>query len=531
MKSTEIKKQNSTTLKSIIVKNYELKWNSVYTMEKIVKCFGTQYEQTQFEQRHSLRTRQIEYLCRRAEKKYGTSLCLTSKLDMYGNFKFRIAKIVIPKKLQKQQELVEIPIVNPVDDVISSIFECNKSYVMDDGFTFYLHDVYSAETLVKYFGNETSRTYFGQMHKIRQKHRVTINNAARVRYGMYFVKCNKKDEYRGSMYVLSRIGHPNEQLLLRKMNKNIYQYIIPIFLGKMLQMSKGDADAPTAHVTKHSLYAMCECANQNYLVYSLNIGTRKSLSKSLGIPHDIVMKYFVKLEALCLNATNGMLKYLESCGCLHFRNIYKGSVDNVDFSKSHRTGNKQIFVRMNMKETLTQDEVDAYHKLLARLDKELHIKNERERWFGGKTATYRKKLSEALQTDGLCKKRYKYIYQTTEIIITEIDLCRRILKHLYHIDDVKNFDFTLLYEGLNQFIYDSMMPGSLLSGEECVAITLLNETLIKHDAALLKSEYMELDKDKKYDIFVNSTYLGNLSGKQKSKDKKQTSDDIPDEHK
>lgn len=512
-----VEDQNPKFSESIIVGDQELKLHSVYDMKTMVKCFGTKTDTNQFKSRHFLNIKQIDYLCKRARKRYGIGLDMASQIDEYGNFGFIVSEIV--ELTSKNQEQVEIPIVNPVDDVVLNIFECSKSYVMDDSFTFALHNVYSAETLVKYFGNETSRTYYKQHHKIERYHWTAIANTARSRYGLYFTKFNQKDEYKGRMYVLSRIGHPNEQLLLQKMNKNIYQYIIPIFLGKILQASKGSADTPIVHATKHSLYTMVECANRNYIAYASNLGTKKLLSKLLNIPHDTVARYFSKFEFLCSHAMKSMLRYLESCDCLCSQKVYKGSVNNVSFAKNSKTGNKQIFVRMDMRETLTKDEADAYHQLLSRLDKEFHIKDDRERWFGKNTSAYKQKLYKSLRTDGLCDKRYKYVYQITEIVVTDVALCMRILKHLYHIDDVKNYDFTSLYEKLDQFIYDRMMPEHPSSDEERAAITLLNETLVKHDAELLQSKYIKPNNEEKYDIFVNSTYLGNLSGIKNPKDK------------
>lgn len=511
-----IENQKSNILESVIVRDQELRLYSMYNMEMMVKCFGMKTDTKQFQLRHFLNMKQIDALCKRARKKHGIGLDMTSQIDEYGNFGFMISGI--DERKSKDQKQVEIPIVNPVDDVVSNIFECSKSYVMDDGFTFILHHVYSAATLVKYFGNETSQTYFEQYHKIERYHRIAIANVARSKYGLYFTKFNQKDEYRGRMYVLSRIGHPNEQLLLQKMNKNIYQYMIPIFLGKILQASQGSADTPIVHATKHSLYTMTGCANQNYIAYASNFGAKKILSELLNIPHDTVMQYFSKFDFLCSYAMKNMIRYLESCDCLYARKIYKGSVNNVAFAKNNKTGNKQIFVRMDMKETLTKEETDAYRQLLSRLDKELHIKDDRERWFGKNTSRYKQKMYKALRTDGLCGKRYKYVYQATEIVVTDVALCMRILKHLYHIDDVKNYDFTLLYEKLDQFIYERMMPEPSSSDEERAAITLLNETLVKHDAELLQSEYVKPNNEEKYDIFVNSTYLGNLSGTQNYKD-------------
>lgn len=286
----------------------------------------------------------------------------------------------------------------------------------------------SLELVVNRFGTEKMKTEFAKNHKLKSNRITQLLNRAS-RENIQLVESTKVDKWKNHKYRVKQINY-NDTQLIKKMNRNLYQFLIPSFLYFVCNgyNEKGN-DKYT--MTTNLLAMNSELVNGNYISANLH---KTLLAKKLDINDtNSVYIYFEKVNNMINNAITQMLKYLKSYLCIEYEYVFKCKrIENI-YVDSKSEDQVDIVYSDREYRDMTSSEKKLYFNILKELDEKYALRNEKERWFSKKSKDYKYDLKNELRKYGI-----DHVYKTFDIHIINIERCQQLLKQQYKIDIKKD---------------------------------------------------------------------------------------------
>lgn len=211
-----------------------------------------------------------------------------------------------------------------------------------------------------------------------------------------------------------------------KMNSELYQYIIPLILDKLINgHDKNHSISLT--VGKWARHIKMVNSNYDFIKYNPNVVSEEILPYSYDTIQDFYNKSDQLLDYYILNA----LSYLKSTGAIIFRDSYVVHMEKIDKNEIEVDINSNVInTKLKVDEhTASKEEMEFYAECLRVVDQRLHIQNDAERYYSSRAKRYSSELSKELSKRGI-----KYIYRTYEAYYVNLEKCQFLLS-LYKVKD------------------------------------------------------------------------------------------------
>lgn len=203
-----------------------------------------------------------------------------------------------------------------------------------------------------------------------------------------------------------------------KMNKSLYQYIIPLILNSLIN---GHDQNNKINITVGKWAREINMVNRNYNLIKYNPNDGSAETK---IALDTINEFYDKADYMINWYITNALDYLKSAGLIIWRESNRVSVEVSDESATiDQNGNVRVNINIDNHQA-SEDEMEYYAECIDVADKECDIENAKERYYSHKS----KKFNEILKQE-LYKRKIKSIYKTYEAYYINLDKCKGLLNH------------------------------------------------------------------------------------------------------
>lgn len=262
-----------------------------------------------------------------------------------------------------------------------------------------------------------------------------------------------------------------------KMNKSLYQYIVPLILNSLIN---GHDKNNSIEITVGKWAREINMVNQNYNLVKYN---KEDSSKEFQIKLETINEFFDKADHMINWYIENALDYLKSAGLIIWRQVNRVTIEESDGkSVIDQDGNVEVNINISSHQA-SKEEMEYYSQCVAIADKESKIENAGERYYSVKA----KHFQEVLKRE-LYKRKIKCIYNTYEAYYVHLDRCQELLKQFGTFNSnklIKSFNeefSTMLIENAgirfdkntSKYLLDK--DSYLLSFENLCEITIDNKT-------------------------------------------------------
>ena len=288
-----------------------------------------------------------------------------------------------------------------------------------------------------------------------------------------------------------------------KMNKSLYQYIVPLILNSLIN---GHDENNSIDITVGKWAREINMINCNYDLVKYN---REDTSKEFQINTNEINEFYDKTDHMINWYIENALNYLQSAGLIIWRQVNRVSIEDSDGKSTiDQDGHIEVNVTLSSKQA-TKEDMDYYAQCIAIADKAANIENAGERYYSTKAKYFQEVLKKELY-----KKKIKYFYKTYEAYYVHLDKCKFLLNHFgeYSIKDiVENFnrEFTrmILENAENRF--DKNVTKYLLSKDDyLLSFENLCEITVDNKTEYLGNRIKEKSIEDNYSLQVNAKMKG-----------------------
>lgn len=203
-----------------------------------------------------------------------------------------------------------------------------------------------------------------------------------------------------------------------KMNKSLYQYIIPLILNSLIN---GHDENNKINITVGKWAREINMINRNYNLIKYNPNEGSTETK---IALDTINEFYDKSDYMINWYITNALDYLKSAGLIIWRESNRVSVEVSDESAIiDQDGNVKVNINIDNHQA-SESEMEYYAECINIADKECGIENAKERYYSQKS----QKFNEILKRE-LYKRKIKSIYKTYEAYYVNLDKCNGLLNH------------------------------------------------------------------------------------------------------
>lgn len=203
-----------------------------------------------------------------------------------------------------------------------------------------------------------------------------------------------------------------------KMNKSLYQYIVPLILNSLIN---GHDKNNSIEITVGKWAREINMVNQNYNLVKFN---REDTSTETQIQLDTINEFYDKADHAINYYISNALDYLKSAGLIIWREVNRITVEESDGTTIiDHDGNISLNINL-ITHQASKEEMDYYSQCIAIADKEAKIDSAGERYYSKKAPIFQNALKRELY-----KRKIKFVYSTYEAYYVHLDRCQALLDH------------------------------------------------------------------------------------------------------
>lgn len=355
--------------------------------------------------------------------------------------------------------------------------------------------IISEHELVELYGSDAQKKSYAEKGKFIGSYKTALFKKLDKYCDIKPIKRKNQSE---NMYRISEVYEYPLPSNFEKMNKSLYQYIVPLILNKLIN---GHDENNSIEITVGKWAREIDMINRNYNLVKYN---REDTSSETQIQLETINEFYDKADHMIDWYITNALDYLKSAGLIIWREVNQVTIEESD-NKSIIDCNGNISVNVNLTtHQASKEEMEYYAQCIAIADEEAKIENASERYYSKKTKLFQEVLKRELY-----KRRIKYIYKAYEAYYVNLDKCKALLSHFKNIGsdkliDVFNKEFSDMIiknagrrfeKNAMKYLYNSKNE-YLLSFESLCEITIDNKT------EYLSKRIREKNNDDNYNLQI-----------------------------
>lgn len=225
------------------------------------------------------------------------------------------------------------------------------------------------------------------------------------------------EELGNRMYKITKVYDYPLPANFNKMNKSLYQYIVPLLLTNLIN---GHDENNKIDITVGKWAREINMVNRNYNLVKYN---REDASKETQYSINTINEFYDKADDMIEWYITNALDYLKSAGLVIWREVYRVK-EEISSGENTIDENGNVHVDISIdNHQASEDEMTYYSKCVSIADKAAKIENAGERYYSKKS----KLFGEVLKRE-LYKKKIKCVFKTYEAYYVNLDKCNFVLK-------------------------------------------------------------------------------------------------------
>lgn len=225
------------------------------------------------------------------------------------------------------------------------------------------------------------------------------------------------EELGNRMYKITKVYDYPLPANFNKMNKSLYQYIVPLLLTNLIN---GHDENNKIDITVGKWAREINMVNRNYNLVKYN---REDASKETQYSINTINEFYDKADDMIEWYITNALDYLKSAGLVIWREVYRVK-EEISSGENTIDENGNVHVDISIdNHQASEDEMTYYSKCVSIADKAAKIENASERYYSKKS----KLFGEVLKRE-LYKKKIKCVFKTYEAYYVNLDKCNFVLK-------------------------------------------------------------------------------------------------------
>lgn len=291
----------------------------------------------------------------------------------------------------------------------------------------------SEQELVKNFGSPAQKKSYKENGRFVGANKKTIMSKLE-RY------CNIED-CGNREYKISQIYKYPLPVNFGKMNKSLYQYIVPLLLTTLVN---GHDKNRKIDITLGRWAREINMVNHNYTLVRYN---REDTSKKIQYPLEAINEFYSKSDDMIEWYITNALDYLKSAGLIIWRDVYRINTEvSNDTISIDENANVHTEISIESHQA-SKEEMNFYSHCIDVADKCAGIESSGERYYSKKSQAFNTVLKSELY-----KRKIKCVYKTYEAYYVNLDKCTFLLSQfevmdINHLVEKFNKEFTTLLIG------------------------------------------------------------------------------------
>lgn len=221
-------------------------------------------------------------------------------------------------------------------------------------------------------------------------------------------------------YTITKIYQYPLPANFNKMNRSLYQYIVPLLLTTLL---KGHDKNRKIDITLGKWAREINMVNHNYNLVKYN---REGTAQEIQYPLEVIDEFYDKADDMIDRYITNALDYLKKAGLIIWREVYVINKE-VSNDKAIIDENGIVHTEISMKShQASKEDMEFYSKCISIADQFAGINNAGERYYSKKASVFNSVLKRELY-----KRKIKCIYKTYEAYYISLDKCKALLNQFH----------------------------------------------------------------------------------------------------
>lgn len=355
--------------------------------------------------------------------------------------------------------------------------------------------IISEHELVELYGSDAQKKSYAEKGKFIGSYKTALFKKLDKYCDIKPIKRKNQSE---NMYRISEVYEYPLPSNFEKMNKSLYQYIVPLILNKLIN---GHDENNSIEITVGKWAREIDMINRNYNLVKYN---REDTSSETQIQLETINEFYDKADHMIDWYITNALDYLKSAGLIIWREVNQVTIEESD-NKSIIDCNGNISVNVNLTtHQASKEEMEYYAQCIAIADEEAKIENASERYYSKKTKLFQEVLKRELY-----KRRIKYIYKAYEAYYVNLDKCKALLSHFKNIGsdkliDAFNKEFSdmIIKNAGRRFEKNAMKYLHNSKNEYLLSFESLCEITIDNKTEYLSKRIREKNNDDNYNLQI-----------------------------
>ncbi len=355
--------------------------------------------------------------------------------------------------------------------------------------------IISEHELVELYGSDAQKKSYAEKGKFIGSYKIALFKKLDKYCDIKPIKRKNQSE---NMYRISEVYEYPLPSNFEKMNKSLYQYIVPLILNKLIN---GHDENNSIEITVGKWAREIDMINRNYNLVKYN---REDTSSETQIQLETINEFYDKADHMIDWYITNALDYLKSAGLIIWREVNQVTIEESD-NKSIIDCNGNISVNVNLTtHQASKEEMEYYAQCIAIADEEAKIENASERYYSKKTKLFQEVLKRELY-----KRRIKYIYKAYEAYYVNLDKCKALLSHFKNIGsdkliDTFNKEFSdmIIKNAGRRFEKNAMKYLHNSKNEYLLSFESLCEITIDNKTEYLSKRIREKNNDDNYNLQI-----------------------------
>lgn len=201
-----------------------------------------------------------------------------------------------------------------------------------------------------------------------------------------------------------------------KMNKSLYQYIVPLLLTSLIN---GHDENNKIDITLGKWAREINMVNKNYNLVKYN---KEDSSDTFQYPIDTINEFYNKADDMIDWYITNALDYLKSAGLIIWRDVYRINTE-ISTGQVSIDQNGNVFTDISIdSHQASKEEMEYYSKCISIADSIAGINNASDRYYSKNSKWFNEVLKEELY-----KRKIKCVYKTYEAYYVNLDKCKFVL--------------------------------------------------------------------------------------------------------
>lgn len=264
------------------------------------------------------------------------------------------------------------------------------------------------QNLVDLFGSPAQKqSYTDNGHFVGKNKKTLLTKASKY--------CEIKDNGNRTYRITKVYQYPLPSNF-NKMNKSLYQYIVPLLLTSLIN---GHDKNHKIDITLGKWAREINMVNRNYNLVKYN---KEDTSKETQYPIDTINEFYSKSDDMIEWYITNALDYLKSAGLIIWRDVYRINREiSNETIRIDENGNIYTEISIDSHQA-NKEEMEYYSHCVNVADKIAKIENASERYYSKKSKVFNEILKKELY-----KEKIKCVYKTYEAYYVNLDKCEFVL--------------------------------------------------------------------------------------------------------